>query len=94
MSQTPPQYVPGPDQLTVISAPWCGACTRIKSGLTRNNISFVEVNIDDDPVAEKFAAEANGGDWLIPTVLFPDGSVLVNPGINTVRARLADLSSS
>ena len=33
-------------------------------------------------------AEHNQGNLTVPTVLFPDGSVMTNPPIGAVRARM------
>ncbi|WP_302893137.1 hypothetical protein [Actinomadura luzonensis] len=44
--------------------------------------------MDTAPGATDLIGELNGGSWLIPTVVFPDGSALVNPSLEEVRARL------
>ncbi|WP_449281394.1 glutaredoxin domain-containing protein [Leucobacter sp.] len=84
-------YLPERGSVTVFSAVWCGYCTSLKTMLSRSGISFREVMIEEDPAAERIAIEANGGDWLIPTVLFSDGSTRVNPGVRGVVERLAEL---
>lgn len=83
-------YIPDAGEVTVLSAPWCGHCTRLKGQLGRYDIPYREVRIDEDPEAERIAVEANGGSWLIPTVLLPDGRALVNPSIATLRAALGE----
>lgn len=87
-------YLPSVDEVTVFSAVWCGYCRRLKMMLTRSGIPFREVLIEDDPQAEALAIEANGGDWLIPTVVFSDGSVAVNPGLRGVLDGLARISAA
>ncbi|MEO3785761.1 glutaredoxin domain-containing protein [Actinocorallia sp. B10E7] len=74
--------------ITVYSAPWCGHCHRLKSQLDRAGIPYTEVDVDQEPDATTLIAGFNGGDWLIPTVVFPDGTALVNPGVADVRRRL------
>ncbi|GAA3210456.1 glutaredoxin domain-containing protein [Actinocorallia longicatena] len=74
--------------ITVYSAPWCGHCHRLKAQLDRAEIAYTEVDVDATPGATELIASLNGGDWLIPTVVFPDGSALVNPPVERVRARL------
>ncbi|MFI7462649.1 glutaredoxin domain-containing protein [Nonomuraea sp. NPDC049646] len=75
--------------ITVYSAPWCGHCHRLKAQLSRAGIPYTEIDVDETPGAVDHIAELNGGSWLIPTVVFPDGSALVNPGVEEVRARLS-----
>lgn len=74
--------------LTVYSAPWCGHRHRLKSALTRAGIPFSEVDVDRTPGAIELITEIGGGSWLIPTVVMPDGSGLVNPSLQEIEARL------
>ncbi|MEU1879556.1 glutaredoxin domain-containing protein [Streptosporangium sp. NPDC020072] len=76
------------DSLTVYSAPWCGHCQRLKSQLTRAGIPFTEVDVDHTPGAIERITEIGGGSWLIPTVVMPDGTGLVNPSLREIRERL------
>lgn len=86
-------YLPVEGTVTIFSAPWCRFCTALKERLVESRISFREVLVEEDAAAEQIAADANGGDWIIPTVLFSDGSLRVNPGAADVIDRLAELSS-
>lgn len=81
-------YLPEPGAVTVLSAEWCGHCKQLKSMLQHEQIAFREVMIETDSVAEEIAAEANGGSWLIPTVITATGQVLVHPRIKSVKAAL------
>ena len=87
-------YLPSAGEVTVFSAEWCGYCTALKKMLRHTEITYREVLIEEDAAAEQIAADANGGDWIIPTVLYPDGSTAVNPGVKAVAQRLAELSAS
>lgn len=86
-------YLPEPGGVTVFSAVWCGYCTRLKAALRRTGIPFREVMIEEDPAAERIAVAVNGGDWIIPTVLFSDGSARVNPSAADVAAELARIGA-
>jgi mycoredoxin len=68
---------------------WCGYCVRLKAQLNREGIPFDEINIEQDPSAADFVGRVNGGNHIVPTVLFPDGSAMTNPSIHQVRAALA-----
>ncbi|OJF12496.1 mycoredoxin [Couchioplanes caeruleus] len=75
--------------LTMYSTPWCGYCHRLKSQLDREGISYVVVDIEQDPKAADFVMSVNGGNQTVPTVLFDDGTALTNPSITQVKERLA-----
>ena len=74
--------------LTMYSTPWCGYCRRLKSQLGREDISFAEVDIEADGVAEEYVMKVNGGHQTVPTLVFPDGSALTNPSLAQIKAKL------
>lgn len=78
----------------VYSAPWCGYCIRLKSQMDREGVAYEEVDVDANPEVLPKLEELNGGEWIIPTVEFPDGSALVNPSLAAVVARLESLRPS
>ncbi len=80
-------------QLTMYTTQWCGFCRNLKNQLARVGIEMAEVDIERDPAAAEYVMSVNGGNQTVPTVVFPDGSVMTNPSANQVRARLADLTA-
>jgi mycoredoxin len=79
-------------ELTMYTTSWCGFCRNLKSQLDRVGIEMAEVDIEKDEAAAEYVMSVNGGNQTVPTVLFPDGSVMVNPSAAQVRERLATLS--
>ncbi len=75
--------------VTMFSTTWCGYCSRLKSQLTREGISYTEVNIEDDPESAEFVMQVNNGNQTVPTLLFPDGSAATNPSVLEVKRRLS-----
>jgi mycoredoxin len=73
---------------------WCGFCRRLKSQLARAGIDLVEINIEADPAAAEFVMTVNGGNQTVPTLVFPDGSAMVNPSAAQVQARMAELTAA
>jgi mycoredoxin len=73
---------------------WCGFCRRLKSQLARAGIDLVEINIEADPAAAEFVMGVNGGNQTVPTLVFPDGSAMVNPSAAQVQARMAELAAA
>lgn len=60
-------------------SPWCGDCIRAKSVLDKYHINYQFIDISTDPKASKKVEELNKGLRSIPTIVFPDGSILVEP---------------
>ena len=74
------------DQITVYGAPWCPDCRRSKAFLMEQRIPFTWVDIDTDAEGLRFVEDLQGGGRTIPTIVFPDGSHLLEPS----NAELAD----
>jgi len=74
---------------TLYSTPWCGYCHRLKGQLTREGISFHEVDIEAQPEAADVVESVNGGNQTVPTLVFSDGTSLTNPSVAQVKAKLA-----
>ena len=66
----------------------CGQCWALKLWLKGRQIAFREINIEDDPEARLFVRRAAGGYASVPTVVLPDGRVLVEPSHREVAAAL------
>jgi hypothetical protein len=52
----------------------------------RSRVGFRWFDPDDDPAARQIAVDAAGGNTSTPIVLFPDGSILVDPDVLTAAA--------
>lgn len=74
--------------LTMYTTTWCGYCKRLKMGLKTAGIEWVEIDIEQDPSAADFVGSVNGGNHVVPTVKFGDGSTATNPTVADVRKKL------
>ena len=54
---------------------WCGFCARLKYALKSEGIAWTEVDIEAEPEAAEFVGSVNGGNHVVPTVKFADGSI-------------------
>jgi thioredoxin reductase (NADPH) len=66
-------------KITVYGAYWCPDCRRAKKFLGENFIPYHWVDIEQDKQAEQLVLEKNDGKRIIPTIVFEDGSFLVEP---------------
>jgi thioredoxin reductase (NADPH) len=67
------------DQITIYGAPWCPDCRRSKVFLGEQRIPYTWVDIDADAAGLRFVEELQGGGRTIPTIVFPDGTHLLEP---------------
>lgn len=66
-------------EITVYGAHWCPDCRRSKQFLGEHQTPYNWVDIEEDREGEKFVIEKNEGKRIIPTIVFADGSILVEP---------------
>jgi mycoredoxin len=76
------------DAIIVYATAWCPDCRRARFFLKRNNIPCEEIDIDQNPEAAEIVKGLNGGNRSVPTLVFPDGSILVEPSNSELAAKL------
>ena len=76
------------EAIKVYGAPWCPDCRRSKQFLGEMRIPYEWVDIDQDPAAAQVVREKNNGKQIIPTIVFEDGSFLVEPGNDELARKL------
>lgn len=75
-------------ELTMYTTSWCGFCARLKTGLKSLGLTWQEVDIELNPDAAEFVGSVNGGNHVVPTVLYADGTTATNPSVADVKAKL------
>src|SRR5260221_9674056 len=65
--------------ITVYGAPWCPDCQRSKKFLTEQMVRYHWVDVDESAEGRAFVEAKNNGKRIIPTIVFDDGSFLVEP---------------
>ena len=81
------RYERKPSQITMYAVNWCPDCRRAKFFFKRKKISYLEVNVDEDKKGAEFVKSLNNGNRTVPTILFPDGSMLVEPSTEELEAK-------
>ena len=66
-------------KVKVYGAPWCPDCRRSKQFLGEQRVHYDWIDVDKDPSALDYVKEVNDGKQIIPTIVFEDGSILVEP---------------
>ncbi len=75
------------EQIRIYGTKWCPDCARAKQVLNKHKIPFTWIDIEDDVEACSYVQRVNGGNKSVPTIVFPDGSILVEPS----NARLEEI---
>ncbi|MFQ6030348.1 MAG: FAD-dependent oxidoreductase [Dehalococcoidia bacterium] len=65
--------------INVYGAPWCPDCRRSKAFLGEHRIPYEWIDVDQDASAQEYVRRVNQDRLIIPTIVFPDGSLLVEP---------------
>jgi thioredoxin reductase (NADPH) len=76
------------DNITLIGANWCPDCRRAKAFLGEHRIAYDYVDLEVHPEATEIVERFNGGGRTIPTIIFPDGSHLAEPGNDELADKL------
>lgn len=77
-----------PSQIVMYSTAYCADCHRAKTYFEANNINFIIVGLEENEEATKFVININQGFQSVPTIVFPDGSVLVEPSWNELKEKI------
>lgn len=73
-------------KIIVYGTTWCGDTRRARNFLDQHHINYIWIDIDQDLQARKYVESVNRGYRSVPTIVFPDGSILVEPS----QAKLAE----
>lgn len=70
---------------------WCSDCHRSRQILDDRAIDYVHIDIDRHPEARALVAHINDGQARVLTIVFPDGSLLVEPSNRELVLKLESL---
>lgn len=74
--------------ISVYGAPWCPDCKRSKKFLIEHRVVFDWIDIDQDPAGLALVEKLQNGGRSIPTIVFKDGSTLVEPSDDELAKKL------
>jgi thioredoxin reductase (NADPH) len=67
---------------------WCSDCKRAKKFFGEQRVHYDFVDVDADAQGRAFVESVNDGKDIIPTIVFDDGSLLVEPSNAELAAKL------
>lgn len=84
-------YSRSPSKVILYGVSWCGDCRRARRVFAQVGTPYEDIDVDADSQAEAFVKEINHGSRSVPTIVFPDGSILVEPGDDQLTSKLQSL---
>ncbi len=77
-----------PNVITFYCTDWCPDCSRARNFLDKQRVAYVAVDIDENPEAGSVVEKLNHGMRSVPTIVFPDGTFLVEPSTAQLAKKL------
>jgi thioredoxin reductase (NADPH) len=74
--------------IKVYGTNWCSDCRRSKKFLGEQRVHYDFIDIGEDSEGQAFVQKVQNGGLTIPTIVFDDGSVLIEPTNAEVAAKL------
>ena len=72
-------------------ATWCPDCRRSKQFLDEHKAQYDYINLEEDADAAEEVVKINNGYQSIPTIVFPNGKVLVEPSNEELKKAMNDM---
>lgn len=67
------------EEILMYTTSWCSDCHRSKRFLDEYGIPYIEIDVDEDAEGLEFVKKVNHGNRVVPTIVFQDGDILVEP---------------
>ena len=84
-------YTLTPSQIVMYTSDYCPDCWRAKRFFEANNIPYLHVRLEGNEEAIEFVIRVNNGHRSVPTIVFTDGSILVEPSTEELKAKFSIL---
>ncbi len=75
-------------EIKVYGAPWCPDCRRAKKFLGEHRVAYDWIDIEANDADRRFVEELQHGGRTIPTIIFADGSHLLEPSNEALARKL------
>ena len=77
------------NRIVIYGTTWCPDCARAKRMLTKHGTEFTWIDIEKDEKARAYVVNVNHGFRSVPTIIFPDGSILIEPSDAELEKKLS-----
>ena len=76
------------ERIVMYGTTWCPDCNRSKRCLDKHGLAYDWHDIEKDAGAREYVLKVNHGRRSVPTIVFADGSVLVEPSDAELERKL------
>lgn len=80
------------DKLIVYGTRWCGDTFKARKILDKADVDYKYIDINQDTEGARFVKEINHGNRSVPTIVFPDKNILVEPSKDELIGKLKRLN--
>ncbi|HYK85605.1 MAG TPA: mycoredoxin [Ktedonobacteraceae bacterium] len=77
------------EAIKMYATTWCGDCRMAKRWFDSHGVSYEYINIEENDNAAEYVMRVNRGMQRVPTIVFPDGSILVEPSARDLAQKFA-----
>jgi glutaredoxin len=67
------------ERIIIYGAPWCPDARRARRFFDENGVDYAWIDVDEDREGNEFVRKTNGGRIVLPVIVFPDNSLLIEP---------------
>jgi mycoredoxin len=80
-----------PSRIIVYGTTWCPDCIRVIRFLKGKKIDYDWIDISRDDEARQRVMDINDGNRSVPTIIFPDDDILVEPSTKNLKKKIKSL---
>jgi mycoredoxin len=78
------------EKIQVYGTSWCPDTARARQCLNRLKATYAFCDIEKDKEGCAFVEKINHGQRRVPTIVFPDGSILIEPSTSLLEHKLEE----
>ncbi len=82
------------EKIVMYSTSWCPDCIRAKLVFKKLKAAYTNIDVDHNQEGLAKVKAHNGGIRVVPTIFFPDGSVLIEPSNQELTEKVVALGLS
>jgi mycoredoxin len=89
VQQFPSHYSTDEQKIKMYVTTWCGDCRMAKRWFECRGSEYESIHIEEDDTAAEYVTRVNRGYRSVPTRVFPDGSIMVEPGPRELASKFS-----